>query len=381
MQIGEIGKGIAARRKQLGLSQEELAQRLGITRQAVSRWESGTALPTVDNLVELSRELNVSVDELLQLTHAEKEAGLSAESVGLLLDEQAKRQAKRMRRLSWILIAAAALLALAIVLSIVLGAQRTRRLEERMMERIGDVTRQVNVMSGSIGAQVASSVEEALSQNRSLLADKGCRKVEYNPAAQTMDMHVFAYPLKMEAQQAEFYAIYSRGSQRTSAQAEQVDGGFEAVISIPVEGVDDSEYVSVTVYLLWEQDGESVTEKICEESRAMCEIRPTIAVSWGAQSGLSGSEFEALCTVELPFDHLLPDGVRPQRLELSLLYKGEVKASKTVEGGEEWAQVDSFTERIEWKSDELITDWEQVALQAVLTDDRGNTYTKNSSLH
>ena len=50
MQIGEIGKGIAERRKQAGLSQEELARRLGLTRQAVSRWESGAALPTVDNL-------------------------------------------------------------------------------------------------------------------------------------------------------------------------------------------------------------------------------------------------------------------------------------------------------------------------------------------
>ena len=41
MEIGEIGRGIAQRRKQLGLSQEELANRLGVTRQAVSKWESG----------------------------------------------------------------------------------------------------------------------------------------------------------------------------------------------------------------------------------------------------------------------------------------------------------------------------------------------------
>ena len=74
MQIGEIGKGIAEKRKQAGLSQEELAKRLGLTRQAISRWESGAALPTVDNLVELARVLEVSVDELLQLTREEKRA-------------------------------------------------------------------------------------------------------------------------------------------------------------------------------------------------------------------------------------------------------------------------------------------------------------------
>lgn len=381
MQIGEVGKGIAQRRKQAGLSQEELAQRLGVTRQAISRWESGAALPTVDNLAELARVLDASVDELLLLSREEKAAGMSAESVGLLLDEQAERQEKRMKRLCWILVSAAALLALGIVLSIVLSARRTQQLESRMTEQIGQVTRQMADMSGSIGARVAGAVEEALQENRSLLADKGCRRVEYNAVAQTVDLHVFAYPLTLETQTAEFYAILDHGTQRISVPAQPVDGGFEAVVSIPAEEIDDYDYVSAAVYILWEQDGESVTEKICEESRALCEIRPTIQVSWGAHSGLSGSEFEALCTVAMPFEGRIAGGVQPVSLELSLLYNGEVKTSKTVEGGEEWNQVDSFTERIEWSSDEQVTDWENVLLHATLTDAEGNTYTKESSLH
>ena len=52
-------------RKQAGLSQEELATRLDVSRQAVSRWEMGSALPDVGNLLQLSRLFGVSADYLI----------------------------------------------------------------------------------------------------------------------------------------------------------------------------------------------------------------------------------------------------------------------------------------------------------------------------
>ncbi len=56
---------ITAQRKAHGLSQEELADRLGVSRQAVSRWEQGSALPDANNLVQLSRTFGVTTDYLL----------------------------------------------------------------------------------------------------------------------------------------------------------------------------------------------------------------------------------------------------------------------------------------------------------------------------
>ena len=210
MQIGEIGKGIAEKRKQAGLSQEELAKRLGLTRQAISRWESGAALPTVDNLVELARVLEVSVDELLQLTREEKQAGLSAESVGLLLDEQAGRQEKRMKRLTWALAAAAGVLVLGIVVSALISHRQVRRLETSMQSRIGSLNAEVSRMSGRISSEVAGAVEDALAAGRSELADKGERGMEYDPKTQTVNVQVYAYPIKLEEQTgAQFYAVCS----------------------------------------------------------------------------------------------------------------------------------------------------------------------------
>ena len=52
-------------RKKSGLSQEELAARLGISRQSVSKWERGEASPDTENLIRLARLYGVSLDDLV----------------------------------------------------------------------------------------------------------------------------------------------------------------------------------------------------------------------------------------------------------------------------------------------------------------------------
>ncbi|MDD2484437.1 MAG: helix-turn-helix transcriptional regulator [Eubacteriales bacterium] len=52
-------------RKNSNLSQEELAEKIGVSRQAVSKWERAEASPDTDNLILLAKLYNVSLDELL----------------------------------------------------------------------------------------------------------------------------------------------------------------------------------------------------------------------------------------------------------------------------------------------------------------------------
>lgn len=52
-------------RKKSGKSQEEIADQLGISRQALSKWENGESFPTTENLIALAKIYNVSVDELV----------------------------------------------------------------------------------------------------------------------------------------------------------------------------------------------------------------------------------------------------------------------------------------------------------------------------
>lgn len=61
-----LGEKILNMRKARGWSQEELAERIGVTRQAVSRWESGSAKPDADKLVAVCDLFGVSADYLLR---------------------------------------------------------------------------------------------------------------------------------------------------------------------------------------------------------------------------------------------------------------------------------------------------------------------------
>lgn len=61
----EIANRLAELRKQKGFSQEDLANELGVSRQAVSKWETASASPDTDNLIALSKLYGVSLDELV----------------------------------------------------------------------------------------------------------------------------------------------------------------------------------------------------------------------------------------------------------------------------------------------------------------------------
>ena len=69
----EFSEKLSYLRKKAGLSQEQLADRLGVTRQSVSKWESGAAMPELVKLIALSELFGVSVDYLVKDHMAEQE--------------------------------------------------------------------------------------------------------------------------------------------------------------------------------------------------------------------------------------------------------------------------------------------------------------------
>ena len=82
----KLGDKILELRKQKGLSQEELGEKVNVTRQTISNWELGSTSPNIEQLKILSKELNISIDELLdndlkevlveKISNTEKLAGL-----------------------------------------------------------------------------------------------------------------------------------------------------------------------------------------------------------------------------------------------------------------------------------------------------------------
>lgn len=71
-----FGEMVRTLRSEKGLTQLELAQRMGVTDKAVSKWERDLSIPDVGSLPKLAEELGVSVDELLQAKTAAQEAAV-----------------------------------------------------------------------------------------------------------------------------------------------------------------------------------------------------------------------------------------------------------------------------------------------------------------
>ena len=64
-----IGEMIRDRRKELGLTQDDIARTIGTTKATVSRWESGSALPDANNILQISALFGVTTDYLLKDDH------------------------------------------------------------------------------------------------------------------------------------------------------------------------------------------------------------------------------------------------------------------------------------------------------------------------
>lgn len=64
--MNKLGSKLAGKRKDLGLTQQDLADRLSVTRQTVSRWEAGTVMPDLEKITDIASLLGVSCDYLLR---------------------------------------------------------------------------------------------------------------------------------------------------------------------------------------------------------------------------------------------------------------------------------------------------------------------------
>lgn len=93
-----MGQRIAARRKLLNLSQEALAEHLGVSRQAVSKWESDAAIPEIDKLIALSKLYDVSVGWLLGVEEEAAQPDTLSEAQIKMVEEIVKRYQKPKRK-------------------------------------------------------------------------------------------------------------------------------------------------------------------------------------------------------------------------------------------------------------------------------------------
>lgn len=109
-------------RKQKGLSQEELAERLHVVRQTVSKWEKGLSVPDADLLIRIAEILETSVSTLLGDTVAPSEdkniVAHKLEQLNALLAEKNRQSRRIWKVVATTLIAIAVIMTLLIILSL-----------------------------------------------------------------------------------------------------------------------------------------------------------------------------------------------------------------------------------------------------------------------
>ena len=164
------GQRIAAKRKELALSQEALGAELGVSRQSIYKWESDASLPEIDKLIALSRCFGVPVGWLLGVeeetpapeTLTERQLQQVEELTAQYLAAQPPQ-----RKPSRALLAAGGALGLALVILAAVFCQRVLRLESQQTQLRSEIAQTTAEQMEDLRDQV----QDILRQQRDLLAE------------------------------------------------------------------------------------------------------------------------------------------------------------------------------------------------------------------
>ncbi|MBC8532334.1 helix-turn-helix domain-containing protein [Gehongia tenuis] len=120
-----LNENIRAIRKSKGLSQEELAIKLNVVRQTISKWEQGLSVPDSDMLISISEVLETPVSTLLGERIAESKIDdlkVISEKLEVINLQLAQRKAARQKRLHWFFISLCAIIVMAFAVLIALNS-------------------------------------------------------------------------------------------------------------------------------------------------------------------------------------------------------------------------------------------------------------------
>lgn len=188
-----LGLRIQAGRKAAGLSQEALGEQLGVSRQAVSKWESDAAIPELENLIAMSRLFGVSVGVLLGVEKEEAVVSLSEQELqaAQAIAEKYAEQTQKRPRVRWVLLTAALLCIIAV------GAVQwrdNRRITD-LTEQLLGLQMQLNDIQNSVAGQFSSftsQMHNMLEEQTSNVFNASSRITSYNAESNTVTVSLSA---------------------------------------------------------------------------------------------------------------------------------------------------------------------------------------------
>lgn len=345
----DLGGRIQSLRKALGLSQEALADRLGVSRQAIGKWESGSSFPSIDNLMELAKQLDTTVDYLLtgrdplayeagqELPAQSQPELVSLETLQALLEANRQQETHRRRkRILWL--ASGGILILAVLFGVLLYSNsRVSGLEEE----IGGLRFSMETLNGQVQGTlsgVQADIENSLSQQASILSGSDYALGEYDPETKTALLHLSAAPKTLTEDTTLKFVLSPMTSSedtlekpisaqgRLSAENGQNTGVFTADVSVPM--VQD-----FVVSVLLTQEGVQYSENVMTQygfsSQYICTLTAEMGTFSWSTSSLSGGVTISGSPQIFVAPPVVLSAPRPDRLEWALYIDGtEVQAGE-----------------------------------------------------
>lgn len=221
------GRRVAQKRKELGLSQEALGEKLGVSRQSIYKWESDGALPEVEKLIALSRLFGVSVGWLLGVEEdSAPETGEPTDAQLALAEEIAARYAPKPRLSEHrrAVVKISVITAAVCLCGVLWGFYR--RLEE-LTRNYTYLQHTITQVQAGVNGQIdgmSDRVEELLREQNAVTADYGTTLADADLSAGQAFFQAYAVPKRyVEGMTAEFYTG-NGGGQNPAVRAERKEG-------------------------------------------------------------------------------------------------------------------------------------------------------------
>ncbi len=348
------GEKITALRKEQGMSQEALGEKLGLSRQAVSKWEADQAVPTMDNLMELSKLFGVPVDTLLRPDAELMPKAEDSDESWPGAENQPVRNGNRKWKIA--AIAAAGLLCVSVACSAV------------SLWRVLAMQQQIDTLRMQSGPSTIYYPDNTSAEN-SDLADWSEDVTVDRENSENLLVTVSAVPRSMlDGETAKF--VVRSGDQSWECDAED-NNGYSGKLSVPF--VD-----TFSVYLtLTGTSGE--TRNILVTSEYDLEQRFSLNVMAGWESGGISSSFgKTSVSGNLQTWINSNDGeeIQPVSGRILLYQNGkQIKEQKITSLGKEFEGDTYYYTQVDWRDMEGTLS--QFKVKVEITDNFGRTYTEN----
>lgn len=384
-----LGSRIQAGRKAAGLSQEALGERLGVSRQAVSRWESDAAVPELEKLIAMSRLFGVTIGALLGVEPPVGEIGASGKDAPEDMDSaseegvpaqeltdrelaaveaiaekyMAAQQARNSRKRPLVALAAGAVLVLILLAGSALWSQLLQIQQELQM---------VETTTGQQIQSITGQIATIIAKQSNMIDSYTASVQDYNLAAGTMTLSVSAHPAVFSGDaQAVFTARTASGEQRSADAVRTEDGYFQAEgWVVPMDG--DVE-LSVTVTA----GGVSRTETLETVSADPADYRLAVEGSWETSWKDGTVRFGSLT---LHIDPNLSVPLELESVELAVFPNGEAEplwSASLPEAAELWRKQDyvqMYLTAKDYMPAVPLAKGAEILAAAKITDDHGQSF-------